>query len=115
MYLGIGGAPEGVLAAAALRCIGGQMQGRLVINTAEQHERAVRMGIADPTAKFSLNELACDDVIFAATGVTDGNLLSGVKFGKNAITTHTVVMRSSSGTVRWIKAVHQDFEKFMLD
>jgi fructose-1,6-bisphosphatase II / sedoheptulose-1,7-bisphosphatase len=112
IYMGIGGAPEGVLAAAALRCIGGQMQGRLVINSDEQRERAIRMGITDLNRKYDMAEMARGDVLFAATGVTDGNLLQGVKFGKRAITTHTVVMRSSSGTVRWIKAEHQDLEKF---
>mgnify|MGYP001220195661 FL=1 len=112
IYLGIGGAPEGVLAAAALRCIGGQMQGRLVINSDEQRERAIRMGIDDVNRKYDMTEMARGDVLFAATGVTDGNLLQGVKFGRRSITTHTVVMRSSSGTVRWIKAEHQDLEKF---
>lgn len=112
IYMGIGGAPEGVLAAAALRCIGGQMQGRLVINSDEQRERARRMGVADIDHKFDLTEMARGDVLFAATGVTDGNLLSGVKFGRQSIATHTVVMRSSSRTVRWIKAEHQDLEKF---
>jgi fructose-1,6-bisphosphatase II / sedoheptulose-1,7-bisphosphatase len=112
IYLGIGGAPEGVLAAAALRCIGGQMQGRLVINSDEQRERAIRMGVKDINRKFDMAEMARGDVLFAATGVTDGNLLSGVKFGRQSITTHTVVMRSSSGTVRWIKAEHQDPDKF---
>jgi fructose-1,6-bisphosphatase II / sedoheptulose-1,7-bisphosphatase len=111
IYMGIGGAPEGVLAAAALRCIGGQMQGRLVINSGEQRERALRMG-ANVEHKYDVGEMARGDVLFAATGVTDGDLLSGVKFGRRAITTHTVVMRSSSGTVRWIKAEHQDLEKF---
>ena len=112
IYMGIGGAPEGVLAAAALRCIGGQMQGRLVINSDEQRDRARRMGVADIDHKFDLTEMARGDVLFAATGVTDGNLLSGVKFGRQSIATHTVVMRSSSRTVRWIKAEHQDLEKF---
>jgi fructose-1,6-bisphosphatase II / sedoheptulose-1,7-bisphosphatase len=112
IYLGIGGAPEGVLAAAALRCMGGQMQGRLVISSEEQRERARRMGITDVRRKFDMTEMAKGDVLFAATGVTDGNLLSGVHFGKRSITTHTVVMRASSGTIRWIKAEHQDPEKF---
>ena len=112
IYLGIGGAPEGVLAAAALRCIGGQMQGRLVINSDEQRERARRMGVEDVNQKYQMQEMARGDVLFAATGVTDGNLLSGVRFGRRAVTTHTVVMRSSSGTVRWIKAEHQDLDKF---
>jgi fructose-1,6-bisphosphatase II / sedoheptulose-1,7-bisphosphatase len=115
IYLGIGGAPEGVLAAAALRCIGGQMQGRLVINSDEQRERAIRMGLKDIERKYMMEEMARGDVLFAATGVTDGNLLSGVRFGREWITTHTVVMRSSTGTVRWIKAQHQDLEKFDSD
>jgi fructose-1,6-bisphosphatase II / sedoheptulose-1,7-bisphosphatase len=112
IYLGIGGAPEGVLAAAALRCIGGQMQGRLVISSDEQRERARRMGITDVNRKYDMGEMARGDVLFAATGVTDGNLLAGVRFSTRSITTHTVVMRSSSRTVRWIKAEHQDTEKF---
>ncbi|MTI17331.1 class II fructose-bisphosphatase [Rhodobacteraceae bacterium RKSG542] len=115
LYVGIGGAPEGVLAAAALRCIGGQMQGRLVITREEQRERAKRMGIDDANRKYTLEELACGDVLFAATGVTDGNFLKGVKLGRNAITTHTVVMRSTTGTVRYIEAQHTQLEKFHLD
>ncbi|MGE0007961.1 MAG: class II fructose-bisphosphatase [Parvibaculaceae bacterium] len=103
IYLGIGGAPEGVLAAAALRCIGGQMQGRLVTSSAEQKERARKMGITDFNRKFSLNDMASGDVMFAATGVTDGSLLRGVRFDKEHVTTETVVMRSATGTVRWIK------------
>ncbi|MBB5751221.1 class II fructose-bisphosphatase [Prosthecomicrobium pneumaticum] len=112
VYLGIGGAPEGVLAAAALRCIGGQMQGRLVTHSEEQRQRAARMGVVDINRVFTHEEMARGDVLFAATGVTDGNMLSGVRFGKTGITTDTVVMRSSTGTVRWIKATHQDLEKF---
>jgi fructose-1,6-bisphosphatase II / sedoheptulose-1,7-bisphosphatase len=103
IYLGIGGAPEGVLAAAALRCIGGQMQGRLVTSNAEQKDRARKMGITDLNKKFSLNDMATGDVMFAATGVTDGSLLRGVRFEKEHVTTETVVMRSATGTVRWIK------------
>ena len=114
LYAGIGGAPEGVLAAAALRCIGGQMQGRLVITRDEQVERAHRMGISDIKRKYQLEEMACGDVLFAATGVTDGNFLQGVRFGRHHITTHTVVMRSSTGTVRYIKAQHTQLEKFHL-
>jgi fructose-1,6-bisphosphatase II / sedoheptulose-1,7-bisphosphatase len=112
IYLGIGGAPEGVLAAAALRCIGGQMQGRLQLNTDEKLARAERMGISDPAKVYRMDEMARGDVLFAATGVTDGNLLAGVKFGRLAIETHTIVMRSSSRTVREIKAKHQDMDKF---
>ncbi|MEQ9245195.1 MAG: class II fructose-bisphosphatase, partial [Nitratireductor sp.] len=100
IYLGIGGAPEGVLAAAALRCIGGQMQGRLQLNTEEKIARAAKMGISDPNKVYRMDEMAKGDVLFAATGVTDGNLLSGVKFGRDQISTHTIVMRSSSQTVR---------------
>ena len=110
--MGIGGAPEGVLAAAALRCIGGQMQGRLVTNNAAQRVRAEKMGVEDFERKYNLYELASGDVMFAATGVTDGSILSGVKFGKNKIVTDTVVMRSSTGTVRWIKAEHSYAAKF---
>ncbi|WP_075216111.1 class II fructose-bisphosphatase [Mongoliimonas terrestris] len=113
IYLGIGGAPEGVLAAAALRCIGGQMQGRLVINRDDQIQRANRMGIRDVRKKYALSDMAKGDVLFSATGVTDGNMLSGVKFARgDRIETHTVVMRSSTGTVRWIKASHTDMSKF---
>jgi fructose-1,6-bisphosphatase II / sedoheptulose-1,7-bisphosphatase len=112
IYLGIGGAPEGVLAAAALRCMGGQMQGRLVISSDEQRDRAKRMGVDDVRRKFDMTDMASGDVLFAATGVTDGNLLAGVHFGKRSITTHTVVMRASSGTIRWIRAQHQDLDKF---
>ena len=112
IYLGIGGAPEGVLAAAALRCIGGQMQGRLQLNTEEKVVRAAKMGISDPNKVYRMEEMASGDVLFAATGVTDGNLLAGVKFGRDSIQTHTIVMRSSSRTVREIKARHQDLEKF---
>ena len=112
IYLGIGGAPEGVLAAAALRCIGGQMQGRLQLNTEEKVARAAKMGISDPNKIYTMEEMARGDVLFAATGVTDGNLLQGVRFTRDAIVTHTIVMRSSSRTVREIKARHQDLAKF---
>jgi len=107
IYLGSGGAPEGVLAAAALRCIGGQMQARLILDTDEKRARARRMGIEDPNRKYSVEELASGDVLFAATGVTDGSLLSGVRLSRNTIKTSTVVMRSWSQTVRWIAADHQ--------
>ncbi|MBT9287895.1 class II fructose-bisphosphatase [Prosthecodimorpha staleyi] len=112
IYLGSGGAPEGVLAAAALRCTGGQMQGRLILDSREKVERAAKMGITDPRRKYSHEDMARGDVLFAATGVTDGNMLQGVKFGRNRIVTHTIVMRSSSKTVRWIRAAHTDPEKF---
>ncbi|MAW86488.1 MAG: fructose-bisphosphatase class II [Phyllobacteriaceae bacterium] len=112
IYLGIGGAPEGVLAAAALRCIGGQMEGRLLLNSDEKIARAKSMGIEDPDKIYTMEEMARGDVLFAATGVTDGNLLAGVKFARDYIGTHTIVMRSSSQTVREIKAKHQDQSKF---
>ena len=112
MYLGIGGAPEGVLAAAALRCIGGQMQGRLVTSNEEQKARALKMGIKEFDRKFNMEEMASGDVIFAATGVTDGSMLDGIKFSGGTVSTHTIVMRSSTGTVRWIKATHAMGRKY---
>jgi fructose-1,6-bisphosphatase II / sedoheptulose-1,7-bisphosphatase len=112
IYLGSGGAPEGVLAAAALRCTGGQMQGRLLLDSAEKVARAGAMGISDPNKVYRIEDMARGDVLFAATGVTDGNMLAGVKFGRNSITTDTIVLRSSSRTVREIKARHQDLGKF---
>ena len=115
IYMGIGGAPEGVLAAAALSCIGGQMQGRLHPMQDAHVERARKVGIDDLSKKYSIEDMVKGDVVFAATGVTDGNMLQGVRFGRNQITTHTVVMRSSTGTVRYIKAQHTDLEKFHLD
>ena len=115
IYLGIGGAPEGVLAAAALRCIGGQMQCRLVLDTEEKRERSLKMGIKDPRKKYEIEDMVRGDCLFAATGVTTGAMLTGVKFAKDVIETETVVMRSITGTVRWIKAEHRQFEKFHLD
>lgn len=112
IYLGSGGAPEGVLAAAALRCIGGQMQGRLVLDTPQKLDRAAKMGIGNPRRIYNVGDMASGDVVFAATGVTDGNLLAGVKFRRDSIVTETLVLRSSTRTVREIKARHQDFEKF---
>ena len=112
IYLGTGGAPEGVLAAAALRCVGGQMQGRLILDTDEKRARAERMGISDPKRTYGVMDMASGDVLFAATGVTDGNMLSGVRFARNFIQTETIVMRSQSRTVREIIARHLDFEKF---
>jgi fructose-1,6-bisphosphatase II / sedoheptulose-1,7-bisphosphatase len=106
MYVGSGGAPEGVLAAAALRCIGGQMQGRLLFRNNDEKGRAEKAGIKDLNRKYELEELASGDVIFCATGVTDGSMLSGVKRSKNKLETDTVVMRSATGTVRWIKTTH---------
>ena len=111
-YLGIGGAPEGVLAAAALRCIGGQMQTRLIVDTDEKRERVAKMGIKDPRKKYEIEDMVKGDCLFAATGVTDGRMLRGVRFGKDMIETETVVMRSVSGTVRWIRAEHRKLDKF---
>jgi fructose-1,6-bisphosphatase II / sedoheptulose-1,7-bisphosphatase len=103
IYFGIGGAPEGVLAAAALRCIGGQMQGRLHAMKKEEEVRAAAMGVTDIKRKYSMNEMASGDVIFSATGVTDGSLLDGVHFRGDFAETETVVLRSKTGTVRRIK------------
>jgi fructose-1,6-bisphosphatase II / sedoheptulose-1,7-bisphosphatase len=103
IYLGIGGAPEGVLAAAALRCIGGQMQGRLHPLKKEEETRAAAMGISDIRRIFDMTDMTSDDVIFSATGVTDGSLLDGVHFRGDFAETETVVLRSKTGTVRRIK------------
>lgn len=108
MYMGQGGAPEGVLAAAALRCVGGQFNGRLVFRNEDEKARARRLGITDFDRIYKLEDLAKGDCIFAATGVTAGSLLDGVKRLRGGImTTESVVMRASSGTVRWIKAEHR--------
>ncbi|PZQ52840.1 MULTISPECIES: class II fructose-bisphosphatase [Novosphingobium] len=109
IYMGSGGAPEGVLAAAALRCVGGQIQGRLLFRNEDERSRARKWGIKDLDKIYTLGDLAKGDCIFAATGVTDGSLLSGVKRLKGGkMTTESVVMRASSGTVRWIKGEHRD-------
>jgi fructose-1,6-bisphosphatase II / sedoheptulose-1,7-bisphosphatase len=115
IYLGMGGAPEGVLAAAALRCIGGQMECRLVIDSEELRERTIKMGIKDAKKKYAIADMVKGDCLFAATGVTTGPMLGGVKFGKDIIETDTVVMRSVTGTVRRIYAEHRQLEKFHLD
>ena len=107
IYFGQGGAPEGVLAAAALRCVGGQFKGRLVFRNDDERARAAKWGIKDLDKQYDLKELAKGDCIFAATGVTDGSLLAGVKRMKGKMTTESVVMRSSSGTVRWVKGEHR--------
>ena len=106
IYMGSGGAPEGVLAAAALRCIGGQMQGRLMYENDEQIARARDMGVNDPRHKYRITEMARGDVMFAATGVTSGAMLRGVRRYGHGAMTHSVVMRSKSGTVRMIEARH---------
>jgi fructose-1,6-bisphosphatase II / sedoheptulose-1,7-bisphosphatase len=106
MYLGSGGAPEGVLAAAALRCIGGQMQGRLLFENEDQVARAREMGITDPDRKYGLEDMARGEVMFAATGVTTGPLLRGVRRFTGGAITHSIVMRSKSGTVRYVEGHH---------
>jgi fructose-1,6-bisphosphatase II / sedoheptulose-1,7-bisphosphatase len=107
IYIGIGGAPEGVLAAAALRCVGGQMQGRLVFRNDDERARAAKWGITDLTRKYGLMDLISGDVVFSATGVTDGSMLRGVHREGDFITTESVVMRSATNTVRWIRARHR--------
>jgi fructose-1,6-bisphosphatase II / sedoheptulose-1,7-bisphosphatase len=107
MYIGQGGAPEGVLAAAALRCIGGQMQGRLIFKKDDEKRRAEKIGIKDFNRKYSMRELVSGDVVFSATGVTDGSMLRGVHRDGDYVTTESVVMRSATGTVRYIRARHR--------
>lgn len=112
IYLGTGAAPEGVIAAGVLRCIGGHMQGRLILDSHDKRERAARMGIADPNRKYELHDMARGDVIVAATGVTDGALLKGVRFKPGLIETETVVYRSATGTVRRIHGEHRRMQRF---
>lgn len=114
IYIGVGGAPEGVLAAAALRCIGGQLQTRLLFDTAEKQERAAKMGIVNPRKKYQIEDMVKGDCLFAATGVTTGSMLRGVRFRSDIIQTDTVVMRSTTGTVRRIGADHRQRDKFEL-
>ncbi|HSL93103.1 MAG TPA: fructose-bisphosphatase class II, partial [Bacillota bacterium] len=107
MLLGIGGAPEGVLAAAALRCLGGEMQGILKPIDEAQAERARGMGL-DLNRVLTLNDLVpSEDVIFAATGITDGDLLKGVRYFGEQATSHSIVMRSRTGTIRLVEATHR--------
>ena len=106
IYMGSGGAPEGVLAAAALRCIGGHMQGRLLFRNDDERGRAKRLGITDFNRKYGLLDLAKGNVMFAATGVTNGTMLQGVRRFHGGAATHSMVMRSQSGTVRVIEAHH---------
>lgn len=107
VYMGSGGAPEGVLACAALACIGGQFKGRLLFRNDDERARAAKWGVTDLDRIYDLTDLAKGDCIFAATGVTDGSLLAGVKRGAGKMTTESVVMRASSGTVRWVKGEHR--------
>jgi fructose-1,6-bisphosphatase class II len=106
ILLGTGGAPEGVIAAAALRCVGGDFQGVLKPRNQEEIDRALKMGVEDINKVFSINDLASGNVMFCATGVTDGSFLKGVKFGAHSARTNSIVMRSQSGTVRRIEAYH---------
>jgi fructose-1,6-bisphosphatase II / sedoheptulose-1,7-bisphosphatase len=108
VYVGTGGAPEGVLAAAALRCVGGQMQGRLVFRNDDEVARAHRWGIEDLERVYTLQDMAKGDCIFAATGVTDGSLLRGVHGRKDCVTTESIVMRASTGTVRRVSTEYHD-------
>jgi fructose-1,6-bisphosphatase II / sedoheptulose-1,7-bisphosphatase len=108
IYLGTGGAPEGVLAAAALRCVGGQMQGRLVFRNDDERSRAHRWGITDLDRIYAMEDMAKGDCIFAATGVTDGSMLDGVKRRKGgSVTTESIVMRASTGTVRRVSTEYR--------
>ncbi len=108
IYMGQGGAPEGVLAAAALRCVGGQFQGRLVFRNDAERARARKWGIEDLDRIYKLRDLAKGDCIFAATGVTDGSLLAGVRTRRDGtVTTESVVMRASSRTTRWVRGEHR--------
>ncbi|MBU8876898.1 class II fructose-bisphosphatase [Reyranella sp. MMS21-HV4-11] len=106
IYMGSGGAPEGVLAAAALRAIGGQIQGRLLFRNDDEKARAKKWGITDLNRKYSMTDMAKGDVMFAATGVTSGSMLKGVRRFHNGAETHSIVMRSKTGTVRWVSAHH---------
>ncbi len=115
LYLGQGGAPEGVLAAAALRCIGGQMQGRLIFRNDDERARAAKWGVTDLNRKYGMMELANGEVMFAATGVTNGSLLRGVRRFAGGAETHSLVMRSKSGTVRYVSAKHNFLRKTGFD
>ena len=115
IYMGSGGAPEGVLAAAALRCIGGFLQGRLIFRNDDERGRAQRCGIKDLNRKYNLLDLAKGDVMFAATGVTSGTMLQGVRRFAGGAVTHSMVMRSKTGTVRIIEAQHNFERKALLD
>lgn len=110
VLMGIGGAPEGVISAAALKCVGGAFQGKLVFRNDEEQARALKMGISDPDRIYQRDDLARSDVMFAATGVTSGELLDGTRFYANGARTHSLIMRSWSGTMRFIEAYH-DFDR----
>ena len=110
VYIGTGGAPEGVLAAAALRCVGGQIQGRLLFRNDDEKARARRWGIEDLDRIYTIDDMAKGDCIFAATGVTDGSLLKGVHRGRGCITTESIVMRASTGTIRRVSTEYHDLK-----
>lgn len=115
MYVGSGGAPEGVLAASALRCIGGQMWGRLTFRNDDERGRATRLGISDFNKIYTMNELAHGEVMFAATGVTDGSMLRGVRRWSSGASTQSIIMRSKTGTVRTISAEHNFSKKSLVE
>ena len=106
IYMGVGGAPEGILAAAALQCIGGQMQTRLVINNEDEKIRAEKIGIKDLNKKYSLDELAHGDIIFSATGVTEGTMVRGVRTNQNKYVTHSLVLRTGESSSQYIETYH---------
>jgi fructose-1,6-bisphosphatase II len=111
MLLGIGGAPEGVLAAAALKCMGGDMQGRLIFMNDDERDRAAGMGIDNFERIYQCEEMASGDVVFAATGVTNGDLLRGIRYYSGGAETHSIVMRSKTRTIRFVEARHSfDFK-----
>lgn len=111
ILMGTGGAPEGVIAAAALRCVGGNFQGRLVFRNNNERERAKKMGIEDFNKVYSIDELARGNVMFCATGVTSGSMLNGVKFTGGHAKTHSMIMRSETGTIRFVEAHHNFVKK----
>lgn len=115
IYLGTGGAAEGVLAAAALRCLGGQMEGRLVLDTDAKRKQAKAMGIRDAAKIYGVEDMVRGDCLVAATGVTNGPLLNGVRFGRDTIETDTLLMRAATGTLRRIASTHRDLERFMVE
>ena len=115
IYLGAGGSPEGVLAAAALRCLGGKIYGKLLFENDSEKQRALDMGISDLNKIYSTTELASGEVMFAASGVTDGTLLKGVRIKNNVATTHSVVMRSKTKTIRYVEASHNLSIKPIID
>lgn len=115
IYLGIGGAAEGVLAAAALRCLGGQMEGRLVLDTMAKRKEAKALGIGDPAQIYRAEDMVSGDCLVAVTGVTDGALLHGVRFNRDIIVTETLLMRSATGTLRRISSHHRDLGRFLTE